>query len=88
MCFFTIDAPLKHRKIPVFLLWANCQLTENVCFLITVQSPGNELAVLVPFFYGIFFYSVDSADGQGCRGCRGCLQLLILHLWQALVKSV
>ncbi len=31
---------------------------------------------------------LDSADGQGCRGCRGCLQMLILHLWQTLVKSV
>ncbi len=28
---------------------------------------------------------LDSADGQGCRGC---LQVLILHLWQTLVKSV
>ncbi len=31
---------------------------------------------------------LDSADVQGCRGCRGCLQVLILHLWQTLVKSV
>ncbi len=31
---------------------------------------------------------LDSTDGQGCRGCRGCLQVLILHLWQILVKSV
>ncbi len=28
---------------------------------------------------------LDSADVQGCRGC---LQVLILHLWQTLVKSV
>ncbi len=28
---------------------------------------------------------LDSADGQGCGGC---LQVLILHLWQTLVKSV
>ncbi len=28
---------------------------------------------------------LDSTDGQGCRGC---LQVLILHLWQTLVKSV
>ncbi len=31
---------------------------------------------------------LDSTDVQGCRGCRGCLQVLILHLWQTLVKSV
>ncbi len=31
---------------------------------------------------------LDSTDIQGCRGCRGCLQVLILHLWQTLVKSV
>ncbi len=31
---------------------------------------------------------LDCADVQGCRGCRGCLQVLILYLWQTLVKSV
>ncbi len=31
---------------------------------------------------------LDSTDIQGCRACRGCLQVLILHLWQTLVKSV
>ncbi len=68
MCFFTIDAPLKHRKSPVFLLWVNCQLTENVCFLITVQSSGNELPVLFQFFSVIFFYSEEKINRPNITG--------------------